>query len=135
MKIYFGHPTNTYDTELESRLLKSIQDYFPDYLIENPNQEHHQIGYIRHKQEQGDGMLYFIFVVLPNMDAGIFLAFEDGMLGSGVYKEAEWLNANEKPIFEVDLEGRVTKLILSEERRLSVDETRIRINRDKSILP
>lgn len=127
MKIYFGHPINTYDTEEESRLLEIIQAYFKDYEIENPNQDHHQEGYLGYRKEHGSGMQYFLGIVLPDMDAGVFRAFQDGMLGAGVYKEAEWLESNGKPIFEVNLEGKITPLILSEQRRLSVEETKKRV--------
>ena len=125
--IYFAHPVNTYNTELETELLDIIAEHFPDYDIENPNQKKHEEGYQAFKRDHGSGMEYYFTQVLPNMDAGIFLPFEDGMFGAGVYKEAQWLQDHGKPLYEINSAGTITDLVLSEERKLSVQETRSRV--------
>jgi len=126
-KVYFGHPINIYGTTTEGLLIKAIERGFPDWEVENPNQPYHGEGYQRFKAENGNGMLYFYEEVLPQMDAGVFLAFEDGMFGAGVYKEAQFLVDNGKNIFEIDLEGGLTGLVLNESRKLSVEDTRARV--------
>ncbi len=125
--IYFGHPVNTYNTKKESELIEIIEKNFPHLKVENPNQKHHQEGYKRFKQETGIGMNYYFQEVLPKMRAGIFLAFEDGMLGAGVYGEAEWLFNNDRRIYEITFKGDITNLILDENRKLSVEDTRDRV--------
>ncbi|MBR9683662.1 hypothetical protein GOV03_03930 [Candidatus Woesearchaeota archaeon] len=127
LRIYFGHPVNTYNTEQETDLSAIIQQHFPEYEVENPNQPHHQEGYQRWKAEKGNGMQYYFQEVLPEMAAGIFLAFEDGMLGAGVYGEAESLHQDGKPIYEISLEGKISELDLDPQRFLTIEETRARV--------
>lgn len=127
MKLYFGHPVNEYGTDKERELLVAIQRHFQEYDIENPNQPHHGEGYQRWKKEKGNGMGYFFEKVLPDMDAGVFLTFEDGMFGAGVFKEARWLHEHSKPIHEISLEGKIQEMTLDESRMLSVEETRARV--------
>jgi hypothetical protein len=90
--LYFAHPVNTYNTRLEQDMICLITASFPDFIIENPNQSHHQIGYAewkeRLKNTLSQGMNYFFDVVLPNCDAGtIALPFLDGKFGAGVAGE------------------------------------------------
>ncbi|MDO8522750.1 MAG: hypothetical protein Q7S12_00475 [bacterium] len=40
-KLYFGHPINAYGTDLEKNLLKRISEHYPDWDLENPNQQKH----------------------------------------------------------------------------------------------
>lgn len=127
MQIYFGHPVNTYGTDDEQRLIGIIHREFPDYDIENPNQQKHQEGYKQFKEEYGNGMEYFYTQILPNMDAGVFLAFDDGMFGAGVYNEAQWIFNNGKQIYEINQNDDISDLLLTESRRLSVEETRSRV--------
>ncbi|MDO8496338.1 MAG: hypothetical protein Q7S43_02835 [bacterium] len=127
-KIYFGHPINTYDTELENRLLQRISVVFPRWFIENPNEEYHQDGYQFWKKFYGNGMDYYYKEVLPSCSAGIFLSFRDGKWGTGVFAEAEFLHNRGYSIFQIDIEGRVRKInFLDNTQALSVDETRKRI--------
>ncbi|MBT4322201.1 hypothetical protein HOD53_03380 [Candidatus Woesearchaeota archaeon] len=126
-KMYFGHPVNTYGTEQESELVEKIKKVFPGHEVENPNQPHHEEGYQARKSRGERGRDYYFKDVLPNMDAGTFLPFEDDMLGAGVYGEAEFLADAGKPIYEISIGGVITRLELDESRRLSVEETRKRI--------
>ncbi len=77
-------------------------------------------------------MLYFFEEVLPMMDEGVFLPFDDGMFGAGVYKEAKFLEDAGKRIWEIDVEGGLSELVLDESRKLSVEETRERVYPEKS---
>lgn len=130
--VYFGHPVNFYNTPDESRLVERIQAYFPNGQIENPNQPKHDEGYKKWKLEKGSGMKYFFEEVLPQMEVGVFLPFEDGFFGAGVYGEAEHLNkVLGRKIFEISLEGKVRSMSLDPARCLSVEETRKRIYGEK----
>lgn len=126
-KIYFGHPVNIYNTPKEEELVKIIENHFSQFELENPNQLHHSQNYIKWKTEKGDGMLYFTEVVLPSVEAGIFLPFEDSMFGAGVYKEAVFLYDLGKRIYEISFDGNIADMVLDEARKLSVSETRERV--------
>jgi len=126
--MYFGHPTNTYNTQFEHHLIDCIQKEFPELEIENPNQPCHQEGYQRFKKEKGNGMQYLFQEVLPNMRAGTFLPFEDGMWGAGVYKEAKFIREEGKRIYEISWSGIITDMTLDKSKVLSVEETKERVN-------
>ncbi len=126
--IYFGHPVNFYNTDKERELAEIIKKEFPEYYLENPNQLHHQENYKIWKEELGNGMKYYFDIVLPKMNAGIFLPFEDGMWGLGVFGEAEAIFSKGYPIWEIDVEGNVKNVMkLDYPKKLSLDETRKRV--------
>jgi len=126
-KIYFGHHITLYNTEDEVRLVGHIGRVLP-YEVENPNQPHHDKAYMKRRDETGNGMDYYFEEVLPKMGAGVFIAFKDGKFGAGVFGEADFLLRAGKPIYEIDLEGRISEMAsLDSSRRLSVEETRERI--------
>ncbi|MBI5046099.1 MAG: hypothetical protein HZC14_03840 [Candidatus Niyogibacteria bacterium] len=127
MSLYFGHPINTYDTELEKQLLKAISEIFPGWSIENPNQKHHQAGYEYFLKLTGHEMEYFYKEVLPKCHAGIFLPFRDGKWGAGVFKEAAFMASRKRPIYQITADGVITEVILKDDQMLSVEETRSRI--------
>jgi hypothetical protein len=128
LKIYFGHPMNTYGTPLETRLLAEISEAFPSLYIENPNQPRHQEGCRRWEAETGNPMGYFFSEVLPSCCAGIFLPFRDGKWGAGVFGEAIVLMEQECPIWEISPGGIITPIdALNGSLELSIDETLARI--------
>ncbi len=125
--MYFGHPINFYNTPKEADLVRIIEARFPEYALENPNQRHHQQGYVDWKAQKGNGMQYYFQIVLPKMDAGIFLCFEDRMFGFGVFGEAEFIAQRGNPIWEIDVEGNITTMRLDTNRLLTIEETKKRI--------
>lgn len=127
IKMYFGHPINVYDTELETNLLDIISQAFPTWDIENPNQKRHSEGYERYLKTTGKGMDYYFCEVLPNCQGGIFLPFRDGKYGTGVFGEAKFLSEQGCPIWQIDADGHISKLDLQSAQVLSVEETRERI--------
>jgi hypothetical protein len=126
-RIYFGHPVNTYNTPLEKELIAIIAEAFPEYTVENPNQEHHQRGYQDWKARCGNGMRYYFEEVLPKMAAGAFLPFEDGFWGAGVYGEAEFLKTLGRPIYTVSWRKEISLAFLDPARCLSIEATRERV--------
>jgi len=131
-KIYFGHPIDIYNTPLEEFLIQSIEELFTGFVVENPGDLHHEEGYQKWKRETGNGMDYFFKQVLPRMSAGVFLPFEDGLWGAGVYKEAEFLHDQGKPIWEISRNGYIQPMVLHLASVLSVEETRKRVHPEKS---
>ncbi len=128
-KIYFGHPITIYNTLKEAELIDRIQKMFGWFDVENPNQKHHQEGYKRYEDKDERGMDYFFKEVLPKMNAGIFLPFDDGMFGTDVFEEAEFIFKNKKPIHEIGYWGKITNLTLDASRKLSIEETQKRVHK------
>ncbi|MBI2023676.1 hypothetical protein HYT01_03905 [Candidatus Giovannonibacteria bacterium] len=126
-RIYFGHPINTYNTDIEKFLLEKISETFPALTIENPNRKHHRDGYTHWKETMGSGMNYFFEVVLPRCSAGIFLPFRDGAWGAGVFGEAEFLAKRKLSIYQISPEGIIVAAYLETVRILSIEETTKRI--------
>ena len=126
-KLYFAHPINTYDTEMEERLLVKINEAFPGWEIENPNQENHRLGYKEWKKEKGNGMEYYFQEVLPFCAGGVFLRFRDGAWGAGVCAEAKFFADRNLPIWIVSPNGKVRRGNLKKAKVLSVEETVARI--------
>ena len=92
-KIYFAHPINMFDTELEKDLERMIRINFFQQ-VENPNKKHHQEGYHKYKLEQGNGMLYYTTEVLPKMVGVVSVPFPEGTYGAGVAMEHNFITAN-----------------------------------------
>lgn len=126
-RLYFGHPVNVYNTELERSLLWVIRENFPSWEIENPNQQKHDEGYARYKKESGNGMEYFFKKVLPECGVGVFLPFRDLKYGAGVFKEAEFLAKRNFPIWEITEDFLLVRVELKNMKVLSVEETRVRV--------
>jgi|APSaa5957512622_1039677.scaffolds.fasta_scaffold101085_1 hypothetical protein len=148
-KLYFGHPVNVYGTKAEQGLLEIVAREFPNHNILNPNQPCHQEGYKKYRElsipqdvlEKSNltdkrGMNYYFLEVLPGVQDGAFLSFEDGMFGAGVYGESEFIKeANGGQIYEIGIDCvgtgiYVARMKLDERRMLSVDETRERVYGD-----
>ena len=131
-RLYFAHPVNTYDTELEEDLIEAIAHAFPGWEIENPNQQKHQDGYREYREEVGNGMAYFMEKVLPSCACTVILAFRDGMWGAGVAKEGSFYLERGLPVWEIIPRGDIQKLEeFHEGSILTVDETRRRIRDEK----
>ncbi len=129
-RLYFGRPVNTYDTPLEKWLTLKIMRTFPESIIENPNQLHHQEGYKKWKENKGNGMRYFFEEVLPKCSGGIFLPFSDGLWGAGVYGELKPFLENGRTAWEINHHGMIRKInSLEEIRALTIKETRERVYR------
>lgn len=136
-KLYFGHPVNTYGTDLEKQLLARIQEIFPSCDVVNPSDESHCKEYERWAKEKGNGMNYFLDKVVPSCQGGVFLAFRNGHWGAGVWKEAKVLNSAGKPALEISFKGSLFLIDFQDESSvLSIDETRARIrDKDRRSLP
>ncbi|MCL5018756.1 MAG: hypothetical protein M1416_03265 [Candidatus Pacearchaeota archaeon] len=126
--IYFAHPINTYNTDLEKVLVEIIKLGFPRYTLENPNQQYHQENYKFWKENFGNGMKYYFEEILPKMSAGIGLPFEDGMYGAGIFGELKMLSEMGKPIWRISWNGGIREIEkLNPELALSVGDTKKRV--------
>lgn len=136
-KIYFAHPVNTYGTELEKELYFRINEAFPRHVIINPNKPQHQDGYKRWRDETGKGMSYFYEEVLPKCKGIVLLAFRDGKFGAGVVGEARFMIKRGHLMWEISLQGELSRLYdIPKERTLSIEETRLRLrDGDGNTLP
>lgn len=128
-KIYFGRPISFYNTEVDKFLIEQIEKSFPETELVNPALPIHGENYKRWKQETGNGMNYFFKEVLPSCAGGVFLPFEDGMFGAGVFGEAKTLQGFglDRIVCEIDFNGKIFPFILDESRCLSVEDTRKRV--------
>lgn len=126
-RLYFGHPINTYGTDLENHLLECISRFFAGWDIENANQKRHSEGYEHWKKMTGNGMDYFTKQVLPSCHGGVFLPFRDGKFGIGVFTEAKFYAERGLPIWAITPDGAIAPMDLSAIQPLTVEETRSRI--------
>ena len=126
-RLYFGHPINTYHTELEARLLRLIAKRWPDHIVVNPSDAIHQQE-VQHRHQLGLAPIdYFVNDVVPTCQAGVFLPFLDGAWGAGIYKEAVTLLLLHRKIWQIDASGVIVPVDWANLDPLSVDETRQRL--------
>lgn len=127
-KLYFAHPLNTYNTELEAKLIETIKREFPHWDIENPNQKYHDDGVGRWKAKTGNPMDYYIHELLPVCcKGGIFLPMRDGKWSAGVFLEAQFFLYRGMPVWKIDHNGLITPINrLNSRDSLGVEETRRR---------
>lgn len=122
---YFAHPINIFKTEFKEALLAKIRKRFPGSSIVDPDTPEHQEGY---KQF---GMAYYTDTVLRRIRGVVFLAFRDGMVGAGVYAEAQKVIENGGVCFEIKPDGSIFECrALDPARMLSVEATRERIRHE-----
>ncbi|MDP1689654.1 MAG: hypothetical protein Q8L52_00375 [bacterium] len=106
---YFAHPINLYNTQLERSLHLLIAHHFnlPERAVENPNQPHHQEGYVQYARRASlvimnhEGMGYFFDEVLPDCDGSVAIPFFDGCMGFGVAGEMNWFIKEGLPVFVI----------------------------------
>lgn len=124
--VWFAYPMTYWNKKIEKDLINSLRTKFHKCFVETANCKGHEKLYQRWKKDTGHGMDYYFKCVLPRMDIGTFMAFEDGMFGAGAYGEAEKLASQNKPIYEINLKFKLKELTLDTNRRLSIEETRER---------
>jgi hypothetical protein len=135
-KLYFGHPINVYNTDLEKELLQKILIEFAGWVLENPNQPHHDQAYMDRKKAGQNPMDYFFDEILPSCDGGVFMPFRDGKFGAGVAGEAKALAARGCSVWKIDHLGNLSQWDPNDESTvLSVDETRARVRGPSGFLP
>ncbi len=111
------------DEELEEELLAVIADEFPDYRIENPTDHVENYYDWRDNRDGVTGMDYYFEEVLPGVDAGVFLPFEDDRYGAGTAAEIGFLLYQETDVYEISHEGEIEPLL----DVLTVEETMERL--------
>lgn len=126
-RIYFGHPVNAIGTTLEEESLDTIRRWFPDHEIDHPGE--HVDNYFEWRDEKDGvtGMDYYFQEVLPDVDIGVFLPFEDGTYGAGMADEARFLADQDCPVYEMDYEGNIYEITVDEIEALTIEETKDRI--------
>lgn len=124
--IYFAHPINTYGTDLEEALLRRIAERFPGWRIVNPGDREHQAAFEARMAKGAKEMDYFIDLVNA-CDLCVVLAFPDGMIGAGAYKEAAEMHARACPVWEVLPDGTFLTWAPNPARFLTIEATKARI--------
>lgn len=105
--LYFAHAVNAYDTPYETAAIALISETFPRADIENPNQPHHQEGYVAYQErtaknrDDHKGMSYFYDEVLPNCTGCVSMPFLDGRFGLGVAGETKQCLENGLPTYGI----------------------------------
>ena len=136
--VYFAHPINMYNIELERRALGEIAGAFPHYQIINPNDEAHENGYKLYKRVAGNGMKYYFDNVIPFVKYLVATPLADGMYTSGVAGEVEHfldlpskepeLFKDERRLFRWTKDGGLEEMLnFPEDKVLSIEETRERL--------
>lgn len=97
--------------------------------IIDPSLPIHQEGYQQYKKHNGRGMDYYFAEVLPYVTIGVFLPFPDGTIGAGVWAEAEFLANRGCSVYEIDREGNIFQFDFNENRKLTVEQTRAKLNK------
>ncbi len=104
-RFYFAHPVNVYGKPLEEAIIALIESVFPNDVVENPNQPHHQEGYTKYAERakqsstKHKGMNYFYDEVLPHCDGCVAVPFLDGKMGLGVAGEVRWFVKRGLPVY------------------------------------
>lgn len=127
-KLYFAHPTSTYETKYEAICISIIKEY--GFNVLNPGEKAQQEDFKRFRENNPiDYMKYFKFLV--NTCNGLaYLPFSDGKIGAGIKYEAEISHKNGGDIYEIDMKMRKMFKVSIEHvlnNHLSVDETRQRL--------
>lgn len=118
MRIYFAHPISTYNTPQEKDWIKIIKNNLSEvYTIQNPNGEVHEDAY---KQI---GMIYFTEMA-KSCDIGVFLPFNGGHFGMGVYREILAMADQGKDLYSISKEGIMHELDFKDITPLSINDTR-----------
>jgi hypothetical protein len=135
--IYFAHPLNTYDTDLEKRLLARIVEEFPGKWVLNPNRPDFDAGVQRYIASHGNPMLFYVIEVLPYCTGGtVGLPMRDGMWTTGAYLELFEAFKFEYPIYSINADGAIKQLERMPSGALTIKESRERMrNPDKSFKP
>jgi len=131
MIVYFAHPINTYNTDIESQCLELIQDKFGDNIM-NPSDDLIQKHLIEYRKDHPNDYMKFFENLLSECNIIVYLPFKDGMIGAGVWFECKIINEKGGDIYEIDLEnGTISEIDFGtvDMKKLTVEETRIRIKK------
>lgn len=94
MRLYFAHPVNTYDTDLERAILVLIAHCFPGVEVDNPNTPEYQARYNKMKAStggtHGDHKAMDVFYeTIKDDDGCVAMPFLDCRMGLGVAGEVQ----------------------------------------------
>ncbi len=139
-RVYFAHPVNSYNTELERAILTHIHDRWPGKELINPSDQVHRdhVARLKASDPEANVMSYFL-ALAQSCDVVVALPFPDGKFGAGVFQEAfAVFSQRGKYVFGANPHTRKLYRIsaLSPTLALSVEETRKRVYfTDRTIRP
>lgn len=91
IRIYFAHPTSTYNTFIESDFINHFSKFNDVIEMVNPNSPEHQLGYKK------EGMEYFKKIV-QSCDRLYAFSFGDNTIGAGIAQEMDWMFEKGGPV-------------------------------------
>jgi hypothetical protein len=133
-RIYFAHPINTHDTDLEHEMIQAIYEHFSGHIvIVNPSDIIHQIMVMDIKAFHDDAKVsskkvreYFLHLAVI-CQGGVVLPFHDGAIGANDYALLERIEQNHHTIWLITYRGDIEIISnLSAITPLSIKETRAR---------
>lgn len=140
-RIYFAHPINTHDTDLEHELIQAIYEHFEsNIVIVNPSDLIHQVMVMDIKASHNNTRVaskkvreYFLHLA-ATCQGGIGLPFYDGAIDADVYAALQCIEKNHHTIWLITHQGNIAIACdLSTHNRLSIVKTRERLyNADRS---
>lgn len=122
MRIYFAHPITDYGSKRQADALTALEAYWREERprqpleIENPDQPHHQAGYVAR------GMDYFKGIVESCWSLA-FMRFPNGAIGAGMGREIKWAFNTCGRVYEL-FDGRIYHVANMPTPILTVEETR-----------
>jgi hypothetical protein len=133
--IYFAHPINTYNSDLERKCLSLIKEKFPNDDIINPSDKEVIDMFDIYKTTYPNNYMQYFANLVWECDKIVILPFSDGMIGAGVWFEAHehfkqfrnlhmyCVNPFNNSIGEITID-------VIDSRKLSIEETRKRIKKE-----
>lgn len=139
MKIYFAHQMSIYHTELEEKIMWTIQEHFPNAeAIINPSSKAIELT-CKALKDKGKNVMEELFIPLvEGCDIVVFTSFEDGAIGAGVWAELMtegktviWFDTEYWAFMSVNSSNNINKENYIKGKLnlypLSIEETRARI--------
>lgn len=105
MKIYFGHPIPTYNTEYELKCLEKIKELYPRCEIVNPRdipieeEDKNPKSYIEFMRQ----MNKYYLPTIDSCDLVIVAKTKNGKISSGVQKEIPYAESKNIPVEYLDV--------------------------------
>lgn len=131
--IYFAHPINTYNTEIEDKSIESIKKKFINSKIINPGEKKHQDEFDVYRRNNPNNYMKYFKDLVSNCTSIVYLPFRDDKIGAGIRYEVYQLNRGGYDIYRVDpIDYSISKVDMDyvDNNTLSIGETRIRIKTD-----
>lgn len=130
--IYFAHPVNIYNTDIEKKCIELINQKFKNCIIINPGDDYYQNDFKGYREKNPENYMIYFKNLVEGCSIIVYLPFRDGMIGAGVWYEIHQLSNFVDSIYEINLiDNDINNVSIDyvDQHKLSIDETRIRIKK------